>query len=167
MYNRKKFYRLSFSAFSNRRNASSFRRYHRQRPCFSACTRPARVSTCIWCEIVGCESCMRSSTSQAHSPVLRPSEQHPFSFRKARMRRRAGSATAPICTVNESLVVFISTLIYISLIDACQYIVRGAIKLPCPSGLFLQDGIVAIARQPRFHGLGVGQDGEGPHLDVE
>ena len=36
--------------------AASLRRYHRHWPIFSCSTRPAAVSTRIWCEIVGCES---------------------------------------------------------------------------------------------------------------
>src|SRR5258708_30633584 len=48
----------------------------------------------MWCEIVGCESRTRSSTSPAHSPTRFPMEHAPRSFKASRMRRRVGSAIA-------------------------------------------------------------------------
>jgi hypothetical protein len=48
----------------------------------------------MWCEIVGCESPIFDSTSQAHNPLDLPMAQQPGSFSSARMRLRTGSAMA-------------------------------------------------------------------------
>src|SRR5579859_1498843 len=85
IYQHKKTQSPPFSSCNSSRIAVSLRRYQRHCPIFSCCTRPAAVSTRIWCEMVGWESFICCSTSQAHMPELLPIEQHPCFLSKPSM----------------------------------------------------------------------------------
>ena len=87
--------------FATPRIAFSLRRYHRHCPFLVASTSPALVKIAIWWEIVGCESCTRSSISPAHkdcpvATLLCPAARASASpcFNACKILRRVGSAMA-------------------------------------------------------------------------